>query len=115
MKIRYCDGASFAGNSIFDNGVNMKQFSHLVFQLKHFQHLRYVFRIYGQRNKFFHDLIFHFGLNKQTSLLYYRGQRIWEAIILDLLPKGLSNAKKVILCSRGYICLYIYIYMKFCH
>lgn len=32
---------------------------------------------------------------KQTSLLYFRGQRIWQAIILDLLPKGLGNAKKV--------------------
>uniref|UniRef100_M1BRR5 Pectin acetylesterase n=1 Tax=Solanum tuberosum TaxID=4113 RepID=M1BRR5_SOLTU len=30
-----------------------------------------------------------------TSLLYFRGQRIWQAIILDLLPKGLGNAKKV--------------------
>lgn len=27
MKIRYCDGASFAGNSIFDNGVNIIQSS----------------------------------------------------------------------------------------
>lgn len=32
----------------------------------------------------------------QTSLLYFRGQRIWQAIILDLLPKGLGQAKKVL-------------------
>ncbi|KAI8003215.1 Pectin acetylesterase 9 [Camellia lanceoleosa] len=58
VKIRYCDGASFAGDATFDNG---------------------------------------------TSLLYFRGQRIWKAIILDLLPKGLQNAKKALLsgCSAG--------------
>ncbi|XP_052208875.1 pectin acetylesterase 9 [Diospyros lotus] len=58
VKIRYCDGASFAGDSLFYNG---------------------------------------------TSLLYFRGQRIWKAIIFDLLPKGLGNAKKALLsgCSAG--------------
>ncbi|PSS34314.1 Pectin acetylesterase [Actinidia chinensis var. chinensis] len=58
VKIRYCDGASFAGDAKFDNG---------------------------------------------TTLLYFRGQRIWKAIILDLLTKGLSNARKALLsgCSAG--------------
>ncbi|KAL3650496.1 Pectin acetylesterase 9 [Castilleja foliolosa] len=58
VKLRYCDGASFAGDAIFQNG---------------------------------------------TSLLYFRGQRIWRAIILDLLPKGLGQAKKALLsgCSAG--------------
>ncbi|XP_073159377.1 pectin acetylesterase 9 isoform X1 [Henckelia pumila] len=38
-----------------------------------------------------------------TSLLYFRGQRIWESIILDLLPKGLAQVKKALLsgCSAG--------------
>ncbi|KAL5567982.1 hypothetical protein UlMin_024557 [Ulmus minor] len=58
VKLRYCDGASFAGDSLFNNG---------------------------------------------TSLLYFRGQRIWKAIILDLLPKGLGKAHKALLsgCSAG--------------
>ncbi|PON90850.1 Pectinacetylesterase/NOTUM [Trema orientale] len=58
VKLRYCDGASFAGDAMFDNG---------------------------------------------TSLLYFRGQRIWKAIILDLLPKGLGQARKALLsgCSAG--------------
>ncbi|CAK9160935.1 unnamed protein product [Ilex paraguariensis] len=58
VKLRYCDGASFAGDAKFDNG---------------------------------------------TSLLYFRGQRIWQAIIFDLLRKGLGNAKKALLsgCSAG--------------
>ncbi|XP_019149781.1 PREDICTED: pectin acetylesterase 9 isoform X2 [Ipomoea nil] len=58
VKIRYCDGASFAGDSKFDNG---------------------------------------------TILLYFRGQRIWQAIIHDLLPKGLGHARKALLsgCSAG--------------
>lgn len=58
VKLRYCDGASFTGDSYFFNG---------------------------------------------TSLLYFRGQRIWEALILDLLPKGLRHANKALLsgCSAG--------------
>lgn len=58
VKLRYCDGASFAGDAKFDNG---------------------------------------------TSLLYFRGKRIWKAIIHDLLPKGLGSAKKALLsgCSAG--------------
>lgn len=40
---------------------------------------------------------------KQTSVLYFRGKKIWEAIILDLLPKGLMHARKALLsgCSAG--------------
>ncbi|KAK9143736.1 hypothetical protein Syun_013136 [Stephania yunnanensis] len=58
VKIRYCDGASFAGDSVFSN---------------------------------------------QTTKLYFRGQRIWRAIVLDLLPKGLDQAEKALLsgCSAG--------------
>ncbi|KAK4571606.1 hypothetical protein RGQ29_030134 [Quercus rubra] len=39
----------------------------------------------------------------ETSLIYFRGQKIWEAIILDLLPKGLGSAHKALLsgCSAG--------------
>ncbi|KAJ4838421.1 Pectin acetylesterase 9, variant 3 [Turnera subulata] len=38
-----------------------------------------------------------------TSVLYFRGQKIWQAIILDLLPKGLRQARKALLsgCSAG--------------
>lgn len=38
-----------------------------------------------------------------TSVLYFRGKKIWEAIILDLLPKGLMHARKALLsgCSAG--------------
>ena len=31
----------------------------------------------------------------QSSVLYFRGQRIWDAIITDLLQKGLAKAKNV--------------------
>ncbi|GAV79301.1 PAE domain-containing protein [Cephalotus follicularis] len=65
VKLRYCDGASFAGDSKFDNG---------------------------------------------TSLLYFRGQKIWEAIIRDLLPKGLSTARKALLsgCSAGGLATFVH-------
>ncbi|XP_057951230.1 pectin acetylesterase 9 isoform X2 [Malania oleifera] len=58
VKLRYCDGASFAGDAVFRNG---------------------------------------------TSLLYFKGQKIWEAIIHDLLPRGLGKAHKALLsgCSAG--------------
>ncbi|EMS51398.1 hypothetical protein TRIUR3_15339 [Triticum urartu] len=38
-----------------------------------------------------------------SSVIYMRGQRIWDAIIADLLTKGLAKAKKVLLsgCSAG--------------
>ncbi|XP_038709102.1 pectin acetylesterase 9-like isoform X2 [Tripterygium wilfordii] len=65
VKLRYCDGASFAGNSNYDNG---------------------------------------------TSVLYFRGQKIWEAIIHDLLPKGLGSARKALLsgCSAGGLATFLH-------
>ncbi|XP_038974717.1 pectin acetylesterase 9-like isoform X1 [Phoenix dactylifera] len=65
VKLRYCDGASFAGDSVYHNG---------------------------------------------TTVLYFRGQRIWDAIILDLLPKGLSQAQKVLLsgCSAGGLATFLH-------
>ncbi|KAI5355587.1 PREDICTED: pectin acetylesterase [Prunus dulcis] len=56
VKLRYCDGASFAGDAVYKNG---------------------------------------------TSLLYFKGQKIWEAIILDLLPKGLGQARKALLSGSS--------------
>lgn len=58
VKLRYCDGASFTGNKVFNNG---------------------------------------------TTKLYFKGQKIWEALIADLLPKGLGKARKALLsgCSAG--------------
>lgn len=58
VKLRYCDGGSFSGDSEFRSG---------------------------------------------SSVIYFRGQRIWDAIISDLLPKGLAKAEKVLLsgCSAG--------------
>ncbi|OIV91437.1 hypothetical protein TanjilG_02055 [Lupinus angustifolius] len=58
VKLRYCDGASFTGDTVFNN---------------------------------------------KTTMLYFKGQKIWEAIIRDLLPKGLGKARKALLsgCSAG--------------
>ncbi|KAF8413163.1 hypothetical protein HHK36_001138 [Tetracentron sinense] len=65
VKLRYCDGASFAGDAKFDNG---------------------------------------------TTSLYFRGQRIWQAIILDLLPKGLNRTDKALLsgCSAGGLATFLH-------
>ncbi|XWS50504.1 hypothetical protein CRYUN_Cryun12cG0092600 [Craigia yunnanensis] len=45
-----------------------------------------------------------------TSLLYFRGQKIWEAIIHDLLPKGLASAHKALLsgCSAGGLATFLH-------
>ncbi|KAL4191514.1 hypothetical protein AMTRI_Chr07g80860 [Amborella trichopoda] len=42
--------------------------------------------------------------------LYFRGQRIWEAIIYDLLQKGLINVKKALLsgCSAGGLATFLH-------
>ncbi|KAI3872979.1 hypothetical protein MKW92_039723 [Papaver armeniacum] len=65
IKIRYCDGGSFAGDSMYENG---------------------------------------------TDKLYFRGQRIWKAIIDDLLPKGLNVADKALLsgCSAGGLATFLH-------
>ncbi|KAH7834838.1 hypothetical protein Vadar_020172 [Vaccinium darrowii] len=56
VKVRYCDGASFAGDS-----------------------------------------------KDKAAQLQFRGQRIWEAVIEDLMSKGMRNAKQALLsgCSAG--------------
>ncbi|XP_026409164.1 pectin acetylesterase 9-like [Papaver somniferum] len=65
VKIRYCDGGSFAGDSMYENA---------------------------------------------TVKLYFRGQRIWKAIIYDLLPKGLNLADKALLsgCSAGGLATFLH-------
>ncbi|GKC44519.1 pectin acetylesterase 9 isoform X1, partial [Tanacetum coccineum] len=65
VKLRYCDGGSFAGDATHDDG---------------------------------------------ELLLYFRGQRIWQSIIEDLLPKGLSHANKALLsgCSAGGLASYLH-------
>ncbi|KAK8951511.1 hypothetical protein KSP39_PZI004874 [Platanthera zijinensis] len=57
VKLRYCDGASFAGDSHYTNG---------------------------------------------TIILHFRGERIWEAIINDLLSKGLMR------CSAGGLATFLH-------
>ncbi|KAK1313142.1 hypothetical protein QJS10_CPA06g00310 [Acorus calamus] len=45
-----------------------------------------------------------------NTTLYFRGQRIWDAIISDLLPKGLGSANKVLLsgCSAGGLATFLH-------
>ncbi|CAO2161787.1 unnamed protein product [Urochloa humidicola] len=56
--VRYCDGASFAGDSKYDDGNNT---------------------------------------------LFFRGRRIWEAVLDELMQKGLAQSKQALLtgCSAG--------------
>ncbi|XP_071734278.1 pectin acetylesterase 9-like [Rutidosis leptorrhynchoides] len=65
VKIRYCDGGSFAGDSKFENG---------------------------------------------TLKLLFRGQRIWQAVIQELVSIGLKSANKALLsgCSAGGLAAYLH-------
>ncbi|KAM0949524.1 putative pectinacetylesterase/NOTUM [Dioscorea sansibarensis] len=65
VKLRYCDGGSFGGDSEY---------------------------------------------NATLTPLYFRGKRIWDAIIQDLLPKGLIFAQKALLsgCSAGGLATFIH-------
>ncbi|XP_021763975.1 pectin acetylesterase 9-like [Chenopodium quinoa] len=55
-------------------------------------------------------LIFAYVNIGQTSSLYFRGQKIWQAIISDLLPPGLAHAKKALLsgCSAGGLAVFLH-------
>ncbi|KAK8981570.1 hypothetical protein V6N11_027982 [Hibiscus sabdariffa] len=45
-----------------------------------------------------------------TTLLYFRGKRIWEAIVRDLLSKGMANAHQALLtgCSAGGLATFLH-------
>uniref|UniRef100_A0A803N180 Pectin acetylesterase n=1 Tax=Chenopodium quinoa TaxID=63459 RepID=A0A803N180_CHEQI len=65
VLLRYCDGASLAGNSKYEDG---------------------------------------------TKSLYFRGQKIWQAMISDLLPQGLAHAEKALLSgdSAGGLAVFLH-------
>lgn len=65
VKLRYCDGASFGGDSEYRDG---------------------------------------------STVLFFRGQRIWDAIIVDLFSKGFLLAQKVFLsgCSAGGLATFLH-------
>ncbi|KAL6622999.1 hypothetical protein ACP70R_032878 [Stipagrostis hirtigluma subsp. patula] len=69
VRVRYCDGASFAGNVDEEVKVCMNGTS-----------------------------------------FFFRGQRIWEAVMGELLSKGLANSKQALLtgCSAGGLTTYIH-------
>ncbi|KAG9441298.1 hypothetical protein H6P81_017152 [Aristolochia fimbriata] len=50
------------------------------------------------------------NINLQTTTLYFRGERIWNAFMLDLLPKGLNHAEKALLsgCSAGGLATFLH-------
>ncbi|ONK71776.1 uncharacterized protein A4U43_C04F12270 [Asparagus officinalis] len=65
VKLRYCDGASFGGDSEYKNG---------------------------------------------STVLFFRGQRIWDAIMVDLFSEGFLLAQKVFLsgCSAGGLATFLH-------
>lgn len=81
VKVRYCDGSSFTGDVEEVESVC----SGLGLSARSFMCKMYI-EI---------DLIFAM----QSTNLHYRGARVWDAIIEDLLNRGMSKAKNV--CSTA--------------
>ncbi|RLN24904.1 pectin acetylesterase 3 [Panicum miliaceum] len=73
VKIRYCDGASFAGEG--------------------FDKAQQIFRCFS----------FRIHLHLSENGFYFRGQRIWDAVIRHLLSIGMASADQALLtgCSAG--------------
>ena len=80
MKIRYCDGASFSGYVKEELQV---WFAYFPTNVLYNHYVRVLFCAFLQNGTRF----------------YFRGQRIWEAVMNELVFKGLRNAKQVITCS----------------
>lgn len=82
MKLRYCDGGSFMGDSaVYINSVCLL-----------FGALVHILFAALDRST---SLPFGICQSWQSSVLYFSGQRIWDAIVADLLRKGLARADKV--------------------
>ena len=79
MKIRYCDGASFSGYVKEELQV---WFAYFPTNVLYNHYVRVLFCAFLQNGTRF----------------YFRGQRIWEAVMNELVFKGLRNAKQVITC-----------------
>ncbi|KAL4348842.1 hypothetical protein GQ457_17G024990 [Hibiscus cannabinus] len=95
VKLRYCDGASFSGDGMFDNGV--------------ISHISSVSCRDGKR-LLPSGLIGGYGWVETDISSSFRGQKIWEAIIYDLLPQGLSSARMALLsgCSAGGLATFLH-------
>jgi hypothetical protein len=82
VKLRYCDGGSFMGDSaVYINSVCLL-----------FGALVHILFAALDRST---SLPFGICQSWQSSVLYFSGQRIWDAIVADLLRKGLARADKV--------------------
>lgn len=85
VKIRYCDGASFAGHSQYEFKVNKR----LSTPASYYKETSLSFFFF-----FWFSYDFFLILQNGTKLLF-RGHLIWEALMDELLSIGLSNAKQV--------------------
>jgi len=81
VKLRYCDGGSFMGDSIYTNSVCLLFGCNCIYET--------MFALWST------SLPFGICPFLQSTVLYFSGQRIWDAIITDLLGKGLARAEKV--------------------
>jgi hypothetical protein len=93
VKVRYCDGSSFTGDVEEVDPVSSKSRISL-FSLKTDGIIRTL-----------HLLVYYFNTHLrcfahlfpfvQTTKLHYRGARIWQAVMEDLLAKGMDKAENV--------------------
>jgi hypothetical protein len=95
VKIRYCDGASFAGHPESEVRVSLPCWGlcmlHIKIQLRN--SFFFTFGIILMRGFFLTQNNYY--IQKKGSGLFFRGQIIWEAIMNELLSIGMSKAKQV--------------------
>ncbi|KAL9317578.1 hypothetical protein ACSQ67_014095 [Phaseolus vulgaris] len=90
------EGIAFSRSSLIDlTDGRMDE----ILELKDFYNWNRVKLRYCDGASFTGDAVF----TNKTTTLHFKGQKIWEAIIDDLLPQGLGKARKALLsgCSAG--------------
>lgn len=88
IKVRYCDGSSFTGDVAAVDPVSCLAI------IKH--------------SKFYFPLEILSKQHEQATGLYFRGARVFRAVMADLLAKGMGKAVNVsVLICRLFDCCYL--------
>jgi hypothetical protein len=89
VKIRYCDGASFSGNVQEEVKVCLPSI-----RFTPRSHIWICVFFSSQTSRLICDP------SQNDTGFFFRGQRIWEAVMAELLSKGLARAKQVCLSNK---------------
>lgn len=94
VKIRYCDGGSFSGNSEYKPQVTLTGHFSCAYLVSDYLLMAF-FLIYQFNMMIFLFIFFCTLLVQNGTILFFRGRLIWQAIMDELLSLGLVNASQV--------------------